>query len=90
MGRGFALGMERHGIWLAASVSYYPQDLLVAGWVAAFVYDTADGADPTVDLLEYANSQLLEFRYYDDVLNDVLADVYKRLDRKRGGKAKRK
>lgn len=68
---------------LSASMSYYPQDLLVVGWVAAFVYDTAEGAAPTIDLLEYANSQLLEFRHYDEVLTDVLADVYKRLEKKR-------
>jgi len=68
---------------LAASMSYYPQDLLVVGWVAAFVYDTEEGAAPTIDLLEYANSQLLQFRHYDEVLTGVLADVYKRLEKKR-------
>ena len=73
---------------LASSMSYYPQDLLVVGWVAAFVYDTAEGAAPTIDLLEYANSQLLEFRHYDEVLTGVLADVYKRLDKKRRGFAR--
>jgi hypothetical protein len=65
-------------------MSYYQADLLVVGWVAAFVYDTPEAALPTIDLLEYANSQLLEFRYYDEVLTDVLADVYKRLNQKRG------
>ena len=69
---------------LQSSMSYYPTDLLVVGWVAAFVYDTPAAALPTIDLLEYANTQLLEFRYYDDVLTRVLADVYKRLDEKRG------
>jgi hypothetical protein len=73
---------------LTASMSYYPQDLLVVGWVAAFVYDTADAAVPTIDLLEYANSQLLEFRHYDEVLTGVLADVYKRLEKKRSGFAR--
>lgn len=68
---------------LSASMSYYPTDLLVAGWVAAFVYDTPFAAAPTIDLLEYANTQLLEFRYYDDVLTRVLADVYKRLEKRR-------
>ena len=67
-----------------ASMSYYPTDLLVVGWVAAFVYDTPLSAAPTIDLLEYANTQLLEFRYYDEVLTGVLADVYKRLDTRRG------
>ncbi len=73
---------------LSASMSYYPQDLLVVGWVAAFVYDTAEGAAPTIDLLEYANSQLLEFRHYDEVLTGVLADVYKQLEKKRSGFAR--
>jgi hypothetical protein len=73
---------------LASSMSYYPQDLLVVGWVAAFLYDTAEGAAPTIDLLEYANSQLLEFRHYDEVLTGVLADVYKRLEKKRRGFAR--
>jgi hypothetical protein len=65
---------------LQSSMSYYPNDLLVLGWVAAFLYDTAPGAIATIDLLEYANSQLLEFRYYDDVLTRVLSDVYKQLE----------
>ncbi len=69
---------------LQGSMSYYPTDLLVVGWVAAVVYDTRAGARATVDLLEYANTQLLEFRYYDEVLTRVLADVYKTLERKRG------
>lgn len=69
---------------LQSSMSYYPTDLLVVGWVAAFVYDTPTAALPTIDLLEYANTQLLEFRYYDEVLTRVLADVYKRLAEKRG------
>lgn len=65
---------------LKSSMSYYPADLLVLGWVAAFVYDSRAAAGPTIDLLEYANTQLLEFRYYDDVLTNVLAAVYKRLE----------
>ena len=64
---------------LQAALSYYPSDLLVAGWVAAFVYDTPEGAAPTIQLLEYANTQLLEFRHYDEVLTRVLNNVYRRL-----------
>jgi hypothetical protein len=76
-------GSERQEV-LQAAMSYYPADLLVVGWIAALVYDTPNGARATVDLLEYANTQLLEFRYYDEVLTRVLSDVYKRLERKRG------
>ncbi|MBV9760941.1 MAG: hypothetical protein JO340_10290 [Acidobacteriaceae bacterium] len=69
---------------LQSRISYYPADLLVVGWVAAFVYDTPAAAIPTLDLLEYANTQLLEFRYYDEVLTKVLANVYRQIDVKRG------
>ena len=65
---------------LQSSMSYYPTDLLVAGWIAAFVYDAPAAASPTIDLLEYANTQLLEFRYYDEVLTRLLAGVYKQLE----------
>ena len=64
---------------LQTALSYYPSDLLVVGWVGAFVYDTPEGAVPTIQLLEYANTQLLEFRHYDEVLTRVLNDVYRML-----------
>jgi hypothetical protein len=69
---------------LSASLSYYPNDLLVAGWSAAFIYDLPAAAEPTVQLLEYANTQLLEFRHYDELLTVVLAGVYKSIDRGTG------
>jgi hypothetical protein len=69
---------------LQSSVSYYPNDLLIAGWTAAFLYDTPESAIPTRQLLEYANTQLLEFRHYDEVLTQVLANVYRALEHKHG------
>jgi hypothetical protein len=69
---------------LESRMSYYATDLLVVGWTAALVYDTPEGAAPTVQLLEYANTQLLEFRYYDKVLTGVLSEVYPSLDRGTG------
>ena len=76
-------GVEREQI-LRSSLSYYPSDLLVVGWTAALVYDTAEGAAPTIQLLEYANSQLLEFRHYDNLLTRVLDKVYRSLERHSG------
>jgi len=64
--------------------SYYPDDLVVVGWTAALVYDTPEGALPVMQLLEYANSQLIEFRYYDEMLTRLLADVYRSLDKGTG------
>ena len=69
---------------LGSRLSYYPDDLLVVGWTAAFIHDTAEDAVPTIQLLEYANTQLLEFRYYDAVLSQLLKGVYRSLEKKGG------
>jgi hypothetical protein len=69
---------------LRSRLSYYPDDLLVVGWTAAFIHDTAEDAAPTIQLLEYANTQLLEFRYYDAVLSELLEGVYRSLEKKGG------
>jgi hypothetical protein len=66
---------ERQEI-LQGRISYYPNDLAVIGWNAAFLYDTAAGAETAIQLLEYANSQLLEFRHYDELLTNELEKVY--------------
>jgi len=66
---------------LQSAMSYYPNDLAVLGWNAAFVYDSAAGSETTMQLLEYANSQLLEFRHYDDLLTRELAVVYDLLEK---------
>src|SRR5205085_6830255 len=61
---------------MSGALSYYPQDLLVAGWNAAFVYDTPAGVEATAEIFEFANSQLLEYRYYDEMLTAELSAVY--------------
>jgi hypothetical protein len=68
---------------LQGNMSYYPNDLLVAGWNAAFLFDTPSGAEPTIRLLEYANSQLLQFRHYDEMLTRELERVYDYLESRR-------
>jgi hypothetical protein len=67
---------------LRSAMSYYATDLVVTGWAAALIYDSAPGAAPVIQILEYANSQLLEFRHYDVVLTDVLRRVYRSLEKK--------
>jgi hypothetical protein len=71
---------ERQEI-LQSRISYYPNDLAVIGWNAAFIYDSPSGAETAIQLLQYANSQLLEFRHYDDLLTRQLEGVYDFLDR---------
>src|SRR5947209_12229718 len=46
---------ERQEI-LQSRMSYYPSDLAVIGWNAAFIYDTEPGAETAIQLLQYANS----------------------------------
>jgi hypothetical protein len=61
-------------------ISYLADDLVVPTWSGALVYDTETGAEATLDILEYANSQLLQFRYYDELLDGRLATIYKELE----------
>jgi hypothetical protein len=69
---------------LQSSISYSQNDLLVVGWTGALVYGSGEVAAATIQLLEYANTQLLEFRYYDGLLTNVLNSVYRFLERKGG------
>ena len=69
---------------LQARLSYYPNDLVVVGWNAALIYDTPSGADTAIQILEYVNSQLLEFRHYDELLTRELAGVYTSLKKRPG------
>ncbi len=69
---------------LQSSISYSQTDLLVVGWTGALVYGSAEGAATTFQLLEYANTQLLEFRHYDSLLTRLLEGVYRSLENKGG------
>jgi hypothetical protein len=64
-------------------ISYLADDLVVPTWNAALVYDTPAGAQAALEILEFANSQLLEFRYYDALLDDQLESIYSRMQRPR-------
>ena len=75
-GENAVLSDEERREVLQSAMSYYPNDLAVLGWNSAFIYDSVAGSETTMQLLEYANSQLLEFRHYDDLLTRELARVY--------------
>ena len=68
---------------LEGALSCYGSDLLVAGWASAVVCDAGEGAEISMQLLEYANCQLLEFRHYDAVLKQALREMAKSLGRRR-------
>lgn len=80
--RGDMVGLAESEIAevMQSRISYYTTDLTVIGWNAAFLYDTTAGAESAIQLLEYANSQLLEFRHYDELLTLELEHVYEQLE----------
>ena len=83
-GESLALSEAERQEVLQSSISYSRTDLLVVGWTAALVYGSTESASATIQMLEYANTQLLEFRYYDSLLTQLLDGVYRSLERKSG------
>jgi hypothetical protein len=70
---------------MSHSFSYTEDDLAVIDWNCAFLVEPPHFASNDVaDLLEIANAQLLEFRYYDDVLDKELTRVYDAIEKKKG------
>lgn len=68
---------------LGHAFSYTPNDLALVEWNAALIYEPS-GSEDIVDLIEIANAQLLELRYYDGVLDAELARMYDVIGEKHG------
>jgi len=60
---------------LKLHISYHPDDLLVADWTAAVLVD--HDCEETLETVEFANLQLLEFRHLDSQLDASLASAYR-------------
>jgi hypothetical protein len=60
---------------LAPDISYYPSDILVIDWDRAFLYDKEENTDH-IDIIEFANTQLLDMRYFDGWLDRELERLY--------------
>ena len=65
--------------------SYYPDDLAVITWNTALVLDPMEGESDIQLIMEFANAQLLELRYYDALLDAELPRMYDRIERARKG-----
>ncbi len=83
-GESRALSEGARADLLRARYSYYVDDLVVLGWDRAFVYEPRGDSD-VADVLEVANAQLLEMRYYDELLDDELPRMYDLVERARRG-----
>ncbi|NCT68102.1 MAG: hypothetical protein GXC76_10745 [Rhodanobacteraceae bacterium] len=68
---------------LRRSFSYYDDDLVVLTWDRAFIYEPRGDSD-VAEVLEVANAQLLEFRYYDELLDAELPRMYDLIEQARG------
>ncbi|HLE48052.1 MAG TPA: hypothetical protein VI818_07125, partial [Candidatus Thermoplasmatota archaeon] len=66
--------------------SYYRDDVIVLDWDAAIIVDPSPEYEDLLFVLEIANLQLLEFRAYDDYLDDAIGRGYDELAKMyRGG-----
>ncbi len=70
---------------LTERLSYGTRDVAVVDWSAALVVDAVP--EPTLEILEFLNVQLLEFRLLDRRLDDALAAAYDIVRRPRRGPA---
>ncbi|HEV8694157.1 MAG TPA: hypothetical protein VGQ93_08260 [Lysobacter sp.] len=66
------------------SFSYFVDDLVVVTWDRAFIYEPHRDPD-VIDIIEVANAQLLEMRYYDELLDAELSTMYDLVANARGG-----
>ena len=81
-GERAALSRQERDEILRHRISYLADDLVIPTWNAAFVYDTPAGTLAALEIAEFANSQLLQFRYYDELLDNALAGIYARMQRR--------
>ena len=67
---------------LESSLSYSSRDLAVVDWNSALVIDDSGSRD-VPDILEFAVTHLMEFRYFDTLLDDRLESLYDSIEARR-------
>lgn len=70
---------ERRDV-MSHQFSYTTSDLAIIDWNSAFVYEPTGSSDIR-DVIEIANAQLLELRYYDDQLDQTIQRTYDDMQR---------
>ncbi|MBI5492758.1 MAG: hypothetical protein HY893_07480 [Deltaproteobacteria bacterium] len=69
---------------LRHSFSYYPEDLIIVHVDNALIIDPSGSFDMP-DILEFANAQIFELRYYDNIIDKELKSIYGELSGRRRG-----
>ena len=64
-----------------SKLQYYKNDLAVIDWNSALVVEPSGSLD-IPDVIEFALNQLLEMRYYDDLLDKKLREIYSAIELK--------
>jgi hypothetical protein len=67
--------------------SYYADDLAVLAWESALIVEPGSHDTDVQYILEFANAQLLELRYYDALLDQELPRLYDAIERARARSA---
>ena len=67
---------------LESTFQYSRDDLAVIDWNSALIIEPSGSMD-IVDVIEFALCQLLEMRYYDDMLDEKLTYLYSALEKKK-------
>jgi hypothetical protein len=65
----------------SSRLQYYKSDLAVIDWNSAFIIEPTGSMD-IPDVIEFALNQLLEMRYYDDLLDKKLREIYSAVELK--------
>jgi hypothetical protein len=73
------LSEQEQTVVLESAFSYFETDVVVPAWNAAFVLDSEPSALAALEIIEFANSQLLELRYHDVMLERELTQLYAQL-----------
>lgn len=81
------LSVEAKRELLPHRFSYYSDDLAILTWDNALVVEPGEQDTDLQYILEFANAQLLELRYYDAVLDAELPRVYDAIEQARARRA---
>jgi len=65
----------------STKLQYYKNDMAVIDWNSALIIEPTGSMD-IPDVIEFALNQLLEMRYYDDLLDKKLKDIYSAVELK--------
>lgn len=87
LGESRPLSVEARRELLPHRFSYYADDLAILTWESALVVEPGEQDTDLQYVLEFANAQLLELRYYDAILDGELPRMYDAIEaarRKRG------